>query len=183
MQFNFLDATDSHRKKMKGEIIHSGHFMVSDFEAEGRDEDDEVLITVPEKSTDSASLSGGGVAAQGVGPAGDLSSVDSPGATAVPAAVVRTQNLSDATSLECNYRGLLPTADKIPSHYLLLRHLKNRSRTIGKHAGQEPDGFDGTERAPVDERRTEQRSCCRHRPESYQTLSMHVSGLQVKTNH
>lgn len=39
------------RSKKSKEIIHSGHFMVSDFEAEGRDDDDEVSVPVPEDSS------------------------------------------------------------------------------------------------------------------------------------
>lgn len=41
----------SERKKSR-EIIHSGHFMVSDFEAEARDDDDEVAIPIPENADD-----------------------------------------------------------------------------------------------------------------------------------
>ena len=59
------------RKKSK-EIIHSGHFMVSDFEAEGHD-DDEVAIPVPEDAEEnSGSVIGGMVVSTGVNPAGDL---------------------------------------------------------------------------------------------------------------
>jgi hypothetical protein len=59
------------RKKSK-EIIHSGHFMVSDFEAEGRDDDDdELAIPVPEDAEDSAVLVGSGAVAT-INAAGDL---------------------------------------------------------------------------------------------------------------
>lgn len=52
--------------------------MVSDFEAEGRDEDDEVSIPVPENDEESSVL--GTVAVQvGVNPAGDLAGVNTPG--------------------------------------------------------------------------------------------------------
>lgn len=59
------------RKKSK-EIIHSGHFMVSDFEAEGRDDDDdELAIPVPEDAEDSAVLVGA-VSVSSMNAAGDL---------------------------------------------------------------------------------------------------------------
>ena len=59
------------RKKSK-EIIHSGHFMISDFEAEGHD-DDEVAIPVPEDAEDgSGAVLGTMVVSSGVNPAGDL---------------------------------------------------------------------------------------------------------------
>lgn len=59
------------RKKSK-EIIHSGHFMISDFEAEGHD-DDEVAIPLPEDAEDgSGSVLGAMVVSSVVNPAGDL---------------------------------------------------------------------------------------------------------------
>lgn len=59
------------RKKSK-EIIHSGHFMVSDFEAEGRDDDDdELVIPVPEDTEDSAVMVGS-VSVSSMNAAGDL---------------------------------------------------------------------------------------------------------------
>lgn len=60
------------RKKSR-EIIHSGHFMVSDFEAEGHD-DDEVAIPVPEDAEDGSGTSvlGAMVVSSSVNPAGDL---------------------------------------------------------------------------------------------------------------
>ena len=64
------------RKKSK-EIIHSGHFMVSEFEAEGRDDDDELAIAVPEDAEDHAVLVGSSVA-RGINAAGDLAG-NSPG--------------------------------------------------------------------------------------------------------
>lgn len=84
---------EAQRKKSK-EIIHSGHFMVSDFEAEGRDdEDDEVLIPVPEESADPTVLVGPEVV--GVNPAGDLAGVNEPGNLPV---VVARPKISDSTS-------------------------------------------------------------------------------------
>ncbi|KAK3858377.1 hypothetical protein Pcinc_035436 [Petrolisthes cinctipes] len=35
------------RKGDKGEVIHSGHFMVSDFEAEAQDDEENVLLEIP----------------------------------------------------------------------------------------------------------------------------------------
>ena len=84
---------EAQRKKSK-EIIHSGHFMVSDFEAEGRDdEDDEVLIPVPEESADPTVLVGPEVV--GVNPAGDLAGVNEPGNLPV---VVARPKINDSTS-------------------------------------------------------------------------------------
>lgn len=68
------------RKKSK-EIIHSGHFMVSDFEAEGRDDDDELAIPVPEDAEDPAVLVGSGVVSN-MNAAGDLAG-SSPGSCSV----------------------------------------------------------------------------------------------------
>lgn len=68
------------RKKSK-EIIHSGHFMVSDFEAEGRDDDDELSIPVPEDAEDPAVLVGSGTVSN-MNAAGDLAG-SSPGSCSV----------------------------------------------------------------------------------------------------
>ena len=87
------DGSQNQKKKTK-EIIHSGHFMVSDFEAEGRDEDDEVSIPVPEDAEESAVLAV--VAVQvGVNPAGDLAGVTTPGHNSM--ASVRPKQLDSAS--------------------------------------------------------------------------------------
>lgn len=39
------------------ETIHSGHFMVSDFEAEAQDDEDELAVPVPEEEATTARLS------------------------------------------------------------------------------------------------------------------------------
>lgn len=39
----------SQKNKVGREAIHSGHFMVSDFEAEAQDDEDEVAVPVPEE--------------------------------------------------------------------------------------------------------------------------------------
>lgn len=91
------DGSYNQRKKSK-EIIHSGHFMVSDFEAEARDDDDEVSIPIPENDGESSVLAT--VAVQvGVNPAGDLAGVTTPGPSL--SAVVRPK-ISDASSLGKN---------------------------------------------------------------------------------
>ena len=67
----FQDGLQPERKRSR-EIIHSGHFMVSDFEAEGHD-DDEVAIPVPEDAEDNSSaVIGGMIVSTSVNPAGDL---------------------------------------------------------------------------------------------------------------
>lgn len=45
--------------KGEKETIHSGHFMVSDFEAEAQDDEYEVAVPVPEKQGDCAPLNYG----------------------------------------------------------------------------------------------------------------------------
>ena len=68
--------------------------MVSDFEAEGRDDDDEVSIPVPENDEESSVLAT--VAVQvGVNPAGDLAGVTTPR----PSLNVVRPKISDSTSL------------------------------------------------------------------------------------
>lgn len=62
------DVHSQQRRKKSKEIIHSGHFMVSDFEAEARDEDDELAIPVPEDAENPAVL----VGMSNVNQAGDL---------------------------------------------------------------------------------------------------------------
>lgn len=74
---NNLDGQPQQIRKKSKEIIHSGHFMVSDFEAEGRDEDDELAIPVPEDSEAPAVLVGSGVTPN-INAAGDLAG-SSPG--------------------------------------------------------------------------------------------------------
>ncbi|KAG8234616.1 hypothetical protein J437_LFUL015029 [Ladona fulva] len=39
----------SQKNKVGREAIHSGHFMVSDFEAEAQDDEDELAVPVPEE--------------------------------------------------------------------------------------------------------------------------------------
>lgn len=68
-QGNLLDLGQQQERKRSKDPIHSGHFMVSDFEAEARDDDDEVAIPVPEDSEDP---NGAPVVIGGVNPAGDL---------------------------------------------------------------------------------------------------------------
>ncbi|PSN31695.1 hypothetical protein C0J52_22692 [Blattella germanica] len=43
------DSVDNKPKKPEKETIHSGHFMVSEFELEAQDDDDEVAVPVPEE--------------------------------------------------------------------------------------------------------------------------------------
>ena len=78
------------RKKSK-EIIHSGHFMVSDFEAEGRDDYDEVAIPVPESQDMDPGIALVGSSSTTANPAGDL-------AGASPGELVRPSKKTDTTS-------------------------------------------------------------------------------------
>ena len=75
------DGQPQQQRKKSKEIIHSGHFMVSDFEAEGRDDDDELAIPVPEDAEDPAVLVGSGVVST-MNAAGDLAG-SSPGSCSV----------------------------------------------------------------------------------------------------
>lgn len=43
------DSVDNKPKKPEKETIHSGHFMVSEFELEAQDDDDLVAVPVPEE--------------------------------------------------------------------------------------------------------------------------------------
>jgi MAX-like protein X len=43
------DSVDKKPKKPEKETIHSGHFMVSEFELEAQDDDDLVAVPVPEE--------------------------------------------------------------------------------------------------------------------------------------
>lgn len=86
------DGQTQQRKKSK-EIIHSGHFMVSDFEAEGRDEDDELAIPVPEDADNPAVL----VGMSSVNQAGDLAGA-TPGACSLMTSSSR-QRKSDVPSI------------------------------------------------------------------------------------
>ena len=43
------DSVNNKPKKSEKETIHSGHFMVSEFELEAQDDDDEVAVPVPEE--------------------------------------------------------------------------------------------------------------------------------------
>lgn len=78
------------RKKSK-EIIHSGHFMVSDFEAEGRDDYDEVAIPVPESPDMDPGIALVGSSSTTANPAGDLAGVS-------PGELVRPTKKADTTS-------------------------------------------------------------------------------------
>lgn len=78
------------RKKSK-EIIHSGHFMVSDFEAEGRDDYDEVSIPVPESPDMEPGIALAGSSSTTANPAGDLAGVS-------PGELVRPNKKPDTTS-------------------------------------------------------------------------------------
>lgn len=84
-QTSYVDSGQLQERKKSKEIIHSGHFMVSDFEAEARDDDDEVAIPVPEDPDDP------NIALSGVNTAGDL-------AGGSPGDVVVRPKKSDAVS-------------------------------------------------------------------------------------
>lgn len=45
------DSVDNKPKKPEKETIHSGHFMVSEFELEAQDDDDLVAVPVPEEES------------------------------------------------------------------------------------------------------------------------------------
>ena len=46
------------RKDTNRESIHSGHFMISDFEAEAQDDEDELAVPVPEVSEPKSMIPG-----------------------------------------------------------------------------------------------------------------------------
>ncbi|KAL1140704.1 hypothetical protein AAG570_000634 [Ranatra chinensis] len=52
------------KKQPEKEIIHSGHFMVSDFEAEAQDDSDELAIALPEELEIKAVITNAGILAQ-----------------------------------------------------------------------------------------------------------------------